>query len=125
MAFPAFFHVALIFFPRCRFVNPDKMGEVLAIWRAFKNVGFSRLAWAVHLGCLEREDRSIYQWKSEEQVYPMCRELKNYFRSKSYRRSIREAMARHTYIIDWPKFEPKFEEEISSLERDSRPPESG
>jgi len=122
MAFPAFFHIALVFFPRCRFINPEKMGEVLSIWKAFGKVGFSKLAWIVHLGCLRKDDGIVYKWDSEEQVYPMCKELRKYFHSKIYKQKVKEAMKRHSYKVDWDGFARKFEAEMSALEEDSKPP---
>ncbi len=121
MAFPAFFHIALIIFPRCRFINPQKMGEVLAIWKTFGKMELGKLAWVVHLECLNRDDGRVYKWTSEEMVFPMCRELKKYFRSRTYKREVKEAMKRHTYTVDWEKFKRKFEEEMSSLESESNP----
>jgi len=121
MAYPAFFHIALVFFPRCRFINPKKTGEVLAIWKSFGKVGFSKLAWIVHLGCLKKDDGTVYKWESEEMVYPMCRELKKYFYSRSYKKKVKEAMKKKAYKIDWEEFGQKFEAEMLSLEKDSNP----
>ena len=120
MAFPAFFHIALVFFPRCRFVNPEKMGEVLAIWKTFGKVGFSKLAWIVHLGSLRKDDGTVYKWESEEQVYPMCKELKQHFHSKAYKQLTKDAMKRHSFTVDLDGFARKFEAEMSSLEQDSK-----
>lgn len=120
LAFPAFFHVSLIFFPRCRFVNPHKTGEVLSIWNKFGKVGFSRLAWIAHLECLKKDEKTVYKWESEEMVYPMCKELKKYFHSKSYKKKVREAMHKNAFSIDWELFEKKFEAEMSSMEKEDR-----
>ena len=124
MAFPAFFHIAIVFFPRCRFINPEKMGEVLAIWKTFGKMGFSKLAWVVHLECLRRDDKTDYKWNSEEMVYPMSKELKKYFQSRTYKRKVKEAMRRYSYTIAWEKYEEKFEAEMSSLESESNPTHS-
>ncbi len=120
MAYPAFFHIALIFFPRCQFVNPLKMGEVLAIWKTWGHLGFNQLAWIVHLDCLKNDAGTEYKWESEEQVYPMCGELKRYFRSRSYKGKVREILRRHAYTVDWKKFKQKFEAEMSTLEKKSK-----
>jgi hypothetical protein len=124
MAFPAFFHIALVFFPRCRFINPQKMGEVLAIWKTYRKMEFSKLAWVVYLECLKRDDRTAYKWDSEEMVYPMCKEMKKYFHSRTYKREVKEAMKKHTYTVDWERFERKFEAEMSSIESESNPTHS-
>jgi hypothetical protein len=101
-------------------INLLNMNEVLAIWKTFGTVGFSKLAWVVHLECLRKDDGTFYRWESEEQVYPMCKELKNYFHSRAYKRKVKEAMKGNIYSIDWERFETKFEAEMSSMESYSR-----
>jgi hypothetical protein len=95
------------------------MGEVLAIWKTFGKMELGKLAWVVHLECLNRDDGTAYKWASEEMIYPMCKELKKYFRSRTYKREVKEAMKKHAYTVDWEKFERKFEAEMSSLETES------
>jgi hypothetical protein len=62
-----------------------------------------------------RKKCSVYKWASEEQVYPMCDELKGYFHSRAYKRAVKDTMGRHNYVIDWERFKLKFDEEMASL----------
>jgi len=61
LAFPAFYHNAVLFSRYFRFVNPEKEGEVLAIRRTFQRMPIKQLAWIVHLNCLRTEDGSVYE----------------------------------------------------------------
>ena len=60
LAFPAFFHNAVLFSRYFHFWNPRKEAEVLAIRRCFSHMPFKQLAWVVHLNCLRREDGTVY-----------------------------------------------------------------
>ena len=115
MAFPAFFHIALIFFPRCRFINPQKMGEVLAIWKTYGKMGVSKLAWIVHLDCLREKDGKIYEWTADEQVLPLAKDLRNYFDSKAYEEKVKITQKRLSYSIDWECYRRKIRKEESGL----------
>src|SRR4030066_308507 len=86
LASPAYFHNALLFSRFFYFLNPEKLAEVLAIEKAFPDIPFKHLAWIVYLNCLRQEDGRVYEWRAEEQVYPINRELKDYFDSKKYKR---------------------------------------
>lgn len=100
VAFPAFFHNALLFSRYFRFLNPEKEGEVAAIRKAFSHMPFKQLAWIVHLNCLRRKDGSPYEWRSEEQVYPLNRALKEYFESRDYRDRLKAAQRGLEFVVD-------------------------
>ncbi len=107
LAFPAYFHNALLFSRYFHFLNPRKEAEVVAIRHAFLHVPFKNLAWAVHLGCLRRPDGSFYEWTSEEQIHPLSRALKDYFSSRAYRDAVKALQRGPQYAIDWDAFERK------------------
>lgn len=107
LAFPAFFHNALLFSRYFRFVNPRKEGEVLAIRRAFRRVPFKQLAWAVHLDCVRTPDGRIYEWAAEEQAFPLSRPLREYFESRAYREAFRAAVREGPWTLDEESFERK------------------
>jgi hypothetical protein len=107
LAFPAFFHNAVLFSRYFRFVNPAKEAEVRAIHRAFDRVPIRKMAWIVHLGCLRTGAGAVYEWKADEQIYPLRRDVKAYFESRPYREAVREGMAGRRYLIDWEAFEAK------------------
>jgi hypothetical protein len=114
LAFPAYFHNALLFSRYFRFFNPRKEAEVMAIRHAFLHVPFKNLAWAVHLGCLRRSDSSTYEWTSEVQIHPLNRALKGYFDSRAYRDAVKMFSRPDEYTIDWEAFERQ-QQKIPSL----------
>jgi len=107
LAFPAYFHNALLFMRRFHFLNPSKEGEVIAIYRAFKNVPFNQLAWAVHLNGLFEENAGLYEWKAEEQVFFLNKRLKSYFDSSPYKRKVKESIQGKKYFVDWESVRKK------------------
>ncbi len=110
LAFPAYFHNALLFTRYFHFLNPEKQGEVLAVEKAFPDIPFKHLAWIVHLNCLRETGGKFYEWMAEEQVFPLNRALKNYFQSRSYSQIVRETIAKRHFQIDWACYEKKVDE---------------
>lgn len=103
LAFPAYFHNALLFSRYFHFVNPEKEGEILAIRTQLASLPFKQLAWLVFLNCL-RLNGQIYEWRSEEQALPLTEELKAYFTSKSYREAVEKARKDRVVEVDWQTF---------------------
>jgi len=103
MAFPAYFHNALLFSRYFYFVNPKKQAEITAIRKAFSKVPFKQLAWIVYLNSL-KEGEMVYEWKAEEQVFPLSRRLRAYFDSKPYKEKVKLAEKERSFTIDWDRF---------------------
>lgn len=103
LAFPAYFHNALLFSRFFRFVNPAKEGEILAIRTSLTSIPFKQLAWIVYLNCL-RVDGRIYEWRAEEQVYPLSNEIRNYFANRQYRKAVYKASQNRLIEVDWKTF---------------------
>lgn len=110
MAYPAYYHNALLFSQFFRFVNPDKFGEVLAIHRSLPQVPLKQLAWIVHWNCLRDAAGSVYEWKSEEQLLPLNKNLRRYFGSRIYQMRVQHARKKLTFTVDWEAFHRKSEE---------------
>ena len=107
LAFPAYFHNAVLFSRYFHFWNPAKEAEVLAVRRTFSHMPFRQLAWVVHLSCLRREDGSVYEWAAEEQLYPLTRPVKEYFDSRKYREAVKAGSKDLVFSVDWADFERK------------------
>ena len=107
MAFPAYFHNAILFSRQFHFLNPKKQGEVLAIIKTFRHVPFKQMAWIVHLDCLREKSLGVYKWEAEEQIYPLNKTLKAYFESKQYKSEVKESQKKHEFTIDWGCYEGK------------------
>ncbi len=101
LAFPAYFHNALLFSRNYHFINPEKKAEVQAIRKSFPHISFKQLAWIVHLNCMRDSENNIYKWKAEEQIYPLNKEMKKYFISKEYAEMVNEKEKKMKYSIDW------------------------
>jgi hypothetical protein len=112
LAFPAYFHNAVLFSRFFYFLNPEKLAEVLAIEKSFPKIPFKHLAWVVYLNCLRRGDGSIYEWKAQEQVYPIHKDIKGYFDSKGYKRVVKRTLRESSFTIDWDGYEKKLDELI-------------
>jgi len=111
VAFPAYFHNALLFSRYFYFVNPVKEGEIKAIRRQFSHLPFRQLAWAVYLGCLRDEEGQVYEWKAEEQIYPLSEVLKEYLDSKVYREIARHVEKTAKFSLDLELFRKKCQEQ--------------
>lgn len=118
LAFPCYFHNALLFMRVFRFLHPEKRGEVLAIRKSFRDIPFHKLAWIVHLNCLRDGEGRIYEWKAEEQIYPMNKSLKHYFYSREYKEKVREREQSLRFTVDWELFERKMREHKKSGKRE-------
>ncbi len=107
LAYPAYYHNALLFSRSFHFINPKKEGEIQAIRKSFPEVSFKDLAWIIHLNCLRRGNGDIYEWEAEEQVYPLNQTLKDYFDSKKYKEKVKEAERKLKFSIDWECYKNK------------------
>ena len=112
LAFPAFFHNALLFSRFFRFINPEKSAEVLAIEKAFPKIPFKHLAWIVYLNCLKQDNDKIYEWKAEEMAFPLNKSLKDYFDSKAYKNTFKQSLDKWHFSIDWDCYERKLDDLI-------------
>ncbi len=107
LAFPAYFHNAILFSRHFHFWDPYREREVLAIRRQFSHMPFKQLAWVVHLNCLRREDGSVYEWQAAEQLFALTRPLRDYFDSKAYRETTKPPRDGPRFAVDWAGFDRK------------------
>jgi hypothetical protein len=112
LAFPAYFHNALLFSRYFYFLNPEKTAEVQAIRKSFPDIPFKHLAWIVYLNALRRGDGSVYEWQAEEQVLPFHKDIKDYCGSRGYKRRVKAAQEKHRFSIDWDDYERKLDDLI-------------
>jgi hypothetical protein len=114
LAFPAYFHNALLFSRGFNFLNPAKAGEVAAVRASLPDVSFKELAWVVYLGCLKDESGNVYEWQAEEQIYPLSQDLKRYFESPAYKKAVREGSEAGRFFVDWDKYLEKKEDYLKN-----------
>jgi hypothetical protein len=118
LAFPAYFHNALLFSRYFAFLNPEKAAEIQAIKNAFPRISFKHMAWMVYLNCLRHADGKTYEWRAEEQVHPLDKTLKAYFDSKAYKDAYKQRLKTLSFVIDWAGYEKKLDELIKIKLRD-------
>jgi len=111
LAFPAYFHNALLFSRTFHFVDPKKQGEILAIRKSHSQIPLKQMAWIVYLNCLKDKEGRIYEWKAEEMVSPINKELKKYFVSRAYKEIVKKTQERFKFDIDWICYEKRIEKE--------------
>jgi hypothetical protein len=114
LVFPAYFHNALLFTRYFQFLNPEKQGEVLAVRKSLSDIPFKHLAWIVYLNCLREEDGRAYEWKAEEQVYPLNKSLKEYLENKVYKQMVKQVLNSRDFTIDWACYEKKVDELVAA-----------
>ena len=107
LAFPAFYHNAVLFSRYFKFIRPEKEGEVAVIRRTFSHMPIRQLAWIVHLGCLRDAGGRPYEWQSEEQIAPLCDDIAAYLEARAYRERVKEAMRGAEFTVDWEAYEAK------------------
>jgi len=110
VAFPAYFHNAVLFSRYFNFINPLKEAEVRKIRKTALSVSIKQLAWIVYWGCLHSHDGKVYEWTAEEQVYPLNHELKSYFKSSEYKNKVKQAEDNFSFTIDWECFKSKMKQ---------------
>jgi len=111
LAFPAYFHNAILFSRYFHFLDPGKEAEVMAIRKAAVSIPFKQLAWIVYLNCLRREDEMLYEWIAEEQVRPLNSDLKKYFNSKEYKDEVKRLQENLHFSIDWETYNKKISQQ--------------
>jgi len=114
VAYPAYFHNALLFLRFFEFISPQKKAEVEVIRGTFNKMTFKELAWIVHLECLRDKEGGIYKWEAEEMLLPIDKRLDRYFDSKKYKKEVKKAKKELIFSIDWECFKKKMDVKSSS-----------
>jgi len=100
VSWPNFFHNACLYHPRWMFADPKEDGRFAAVVRDLGFLGLPRLAWAVHLGCVEEEGRGPLSWAPGPMVLPRTREAARHFESPIYRATRMASKARSRFAVD-------------------------
>jgi hypothetical protein len=101
IAYPAYFHNALLFSRYFDFICPEKKAEIEVITNTFKKMTFKELAWIVHLNCLKDQKGHVYKWEAEEMIFPIDQKLSAYFSSKKYKQEVKKAKKKLKFSVDW------------------------
>ena len=99
---PNYLHTAVLFSKEFMFIDP----AVQAISEASKSYLLRRyslwtVAWAsVHGAILHLDSNEAFKWKSSPMVLPISKKMKQYFNSRWYKKSYREAKDKFRVKID-------------------------
>jgi len=105
---PEHFHNAFMYSSVFYYLNPEYNGRLKAMARDLlkkEKHHLAKVSWAVDFGCV-RENGAPFQWFTAEQLIPIHKELKEYFRSAEYREAETVARKKFQYTLDeqcWQK----------------------
>ncbi len=102
---PQFFHNAMMYRERFKFLHPEKEGEFRAVYEKFiEELGFVNLAWAVYENCIRYGLFSkTYMWKCDSQIFPIKRRILEYFESANYKKKVNEAKKKWMKVLKLKK----------------------
>ena len=107
---PEYYHNAQMYGAQFQFLDPFQEARRIAIARDLHSrYSLSQISWAIDLGCV-MENEQPFQWKGSDQIIPLDRDLKEYFRSKDYLKQVRDTASKFEYILDHTKWEKKASE---------------
>lgn len=113
IAFPEFYHNAVMYIDYMHFFNPETEGRVLKMRDDLKNLPLADVSFAFCGGCIiekkNSEERRI-TWEAEEMAYPLSEELKSFFNSPEYKAIRDRTYNSYSYSFDRLCYELKQED---------------
>lgn len=103
---PEFFHNAQMYSKTFHFLNPEFEGKRIALQKLLKNYRLADVSWAIDLGCIKENDKP-FKWFVSEHIMPLDRDLKNYFSSPEYQKTVKETAKKYNYTLDTRCWEMK------------------
>jgi hypothetical protein len=101
---PEHFHNAQMYSSQFKFIDPLHEAKRLAISRdLLSNHSLSQVSWAIELGCVLENDIP-FQWLGSEQIIPLDRDLKDYFKSPEYLQFVEKSTGNFFYVLDEKKW---------------------
>lgn len=104
---PEHFHNAQMYSPQFRYLDPLYEAKRQAIERdLLSRYPIATVSWAIDLNCVTENDKP-FEWFVAEQIIPLDRDLKDYFRSREYRRYVETSSGKYRYRLDEAKWDEK------------------
>ena len=98
---PSWYHNAIFYRPRFRFIDPAAQGMLDALIRDMAGYTLGEVAWAVDLGAVTDLDAGApYGWQSSEELLPLVPEDAAWFDSDEYAEARRQAAAERHFRLD-------------------------
>jgi len=103
---PEQYHNAFFYGRIFKYFNPQTEGYFRAIQRDLRMIRLNKAAWGIEWECLfEKKSRTYWKWLTDEQIYPVSKEMIKYFESKEYELNVNDAYKSVSFRIDMEKFE--------------------
>ena len=101
---PLYFHNAVIYREKNRFVDPLFEGQFEACLDLLPELGLHRLSWAIERGQLiDAQTGHFLKWTPHSQLYALSQELKAYFLTPHWRNARQKAKSRcHPQLANSP-----------------------
>ena len=104
---PEYFHNAQMYSLQFIYLDPLLEGKRRAIARdLLPKYHLATVSWAIDQKCV-LENGKPFEWFVGEQIIPLDRQLKEYFRSKEYKSFLKQTMNEYSYTLDEAKWEVK------------------
>ncbi len=118
IAFPAYYHNAVLYRARFRFVSPEDEGRMLAYARDLAPLTLAQASWAFELGCVrDRHSGEPVHWRGPELCMPLAPPLERRFAEPAYWARVREAAERCRVCVDMALFDRRKAEEEAAFAR--------
>ena len=104
---PEHFHNAQMYSSQFKFIDPVQEAKRLAISRdLLSNYSLSQVSWAIEMDCVLEND-SPFEWMAADQIIPLDRDLKDYFKNQAYKKYVEKTSEKLFYVIDEKKWTNK------------------
>ncbi|MEJ2633961.1 MAG: hypothetical protein P8184_01560 [Calditrichia bacterium] len=104
---PEHFHNAQMYSSHFFYLDPLYEAKRVAMERDLLfGLTLSQVSWAVELDCV-LENGKPFKWHNAEQIIPLDRGLKDYFKSKAYKQYVKETAKEFSYSLDEDKWSRK------------------
>lgn len=101
---PEHYHNAYFYSSVFKYFNPETEGHFRAIIRDLKHIGLNKSAWAIERNCLiEKNSGKNWKWFADEQIFPVSKNLLEYFNSDKYKIKEKEAYNAVSFCLDEKK----------------------
>ncbi len=116
LGYPAFYHTAVLYAARFRFVDPAAEGEFRALRRDAGGLALAVASWAVELGCVRDANGRIHEWVAREEILPISEAARAWLLDLAYVAACKEAEMQAHFTFDlellerrWPAAERQAE----------------
>jgi len=116
MDVPEHMHQAIMYSRKFMFFDPVHEAILRAVMRDLKKYSVYDITWGIMTGTVIEKKSGLPQvYDPCEQIYPVSRRLKKYFRSRIYTETFKKFYGRKRYYLDYEEMDKRRGEIISSI----------